>query len=93
MAINVEYDISDLNDHYRKPFRIMQLILTYLRDMPSRYLIKEYTFNEVIDYAEGHMGCSAVLNMADLTLMCNKWQETLGHTYHMTGERSFPQNP
>ena len=42
---------------------------------------------------EGHMWSGAVLNMADLTLMFNKWQESLGHTYHMIRERKYPQNP
>ena len=90
---NVEYHISYLNEHYRKPVKMMQLTVTSLRDMPSRYLIKEHTFNEVIDYVEGNMGHVAVLTMADLTLLCNKWQESLGYTYHMTRERSYPQNP
>ena len=92
-ASNAEYHISYLNEHYQKPFRMMHLTVTSLRDMPSRYLIKEHAFNKVIDYVEGDMGSGAVLNIADLTLMCNKWQESLGHTYHMTRERRYPQNP
>ena len=71
-TINAEDHISYLNEHYRKLFRMMQLTVTSLRDIPSRYLIKEHAFNEVIDYMEGHMGSGAVLNMADLTLRCNK---------------------
>ena len=74
-AINAENHILYLNKHYRKPVRMMQLIVTFLRgggDISSRYLIEEHTFNEVIDYVEGHIGSGAVLNMADLTLRCNK---------------------
>ena len=71
-ASNAEYHTSYLNEHYRKPFRMMQLTLNSLRDMPSRYLIKEHAFNKMIDFVEGHMESGVVLNMADLTLMCCK---------------------
>ena len=71
-AIIAEYHMSYLNEHYRKSFRMIQLAVTSLRDMPSMYLIKEHASFEVVDYVEGHMGSGAVLNMADLTPTCNK---------------------
>ena len=37
-TINAEYHISYLNEHYLKPLRMMQLTVTSLSDMPSRYL-------------------------------------------------------
>ena len=46
--------------------------MTSLRDMPPRYLLKDNASYEVVYYVEGHMGSGAVLNMADLTLSCNK---------------------
>ena len=50
---------------------IMQTV-TSLRDLTSRYLIKERAFNELIDHVEGHRWSDDVLNMADLTFMCNE---------------------
>ena len=64
----------------------MQLTVTYLRGMLSRYLIKEHAFNEVI---EGHMGSGAVLNMAgDVQQMTG-----IPWSHHATREKSYPQNP
>ena len=88
-ADNAEYQISYPNEHYRKPFRIMQLAVTYLRSMLSRYLIKEHAFNEVIDYVEGHTGSDVVLSMA-----CDVQQMTgIPWSHHATREKSYPQIP
>ena len=51
---------------------MMQLTVTSLMDMPSRYLIKEHAFNEGVDYVEGHTGSDAALNIADLKLRYNQ---------------------
>ena len=52
-TINAEYHISYLNEHYRKLLRMMQLTVTSRRDMPSRYLIKEHAFDEMILWEDG----------------------------------------
>ena len=51
---------------------MMQLTVTSLMHMLTRYLIKEHAFNKGVDYVEGQMGSGAALNIADLTLRYNK---------------------
>ena len=87
-ANNAGYHRSCLNDYYMKADATD-------RDLSEGYatkVIKEYAFNELIDYVEAHRGSGTILSMADLTRMYNKHliylglNDTFGHTTRLRHE-------